>query len=450
MDKTTREQNMALATARAYVSKHAPYVSSVLYNLRPVWTDAIPTMAVSEQLVCLINPEFFLGLDNEKARAACLYHEIMHILRDYHSRVTRVEDPSLYNIAADIPINDDLLRMNRGKTWPLPDIALTSKKFGFQEGLTSEAYYELLNKLPKVKIDLGGAGSGENGAEGGGNIGSDGQPYQLGDVRVENQIFSGGCGTVAGNTPSARAEETANKSFGHSKPQVTRIVKQGIKNLQRHNKANPYQGDIPSCMEHLLEWEDEVPIIPWRDKLKYVLRRASGRIAAGQADFSMRKPSRRSYALGILRPGMIEQKIVPAFLRDTSGSMGEEQLKSATIESCGVMSQLGVDKAWYMDADADVSQAKMVGLKELKTMPVIGGGGTNFIPGIEAMKKVKPRPDIVIYMTDGAGTAPEFPPKEFELVWCIVPSPYQEIPASWGTVIVMSDDKKVLDTLTYK
>ena len=82
-------------------------------------------------------------------------------------------------------------------------------------------------------------------------------------------------------------------------------------------------------------------------------------------------------------------------------------------------------------------------MQELKTLPVHGGGGTNFIPALEAVQKLVPKPDICIYLTDGDGTAPAKPPRGMETVWCIVPTGYARKPAEWGHLIVVSDDTKV-------
>jgi predicted metal-dependent peptidase len=159
----------------------------------------------------------------------------------------------------------------------------------------------------------------------------------------------------------------------------------------------------------------------------------------------MARPSKRSYSRGIIRPGLIDRRVTMAFIEDSSGSMGKEQLKSARVEAAAVMKQLGLDEAWFMDADAAVAAPpRVIRLRDIHSIPVHGGGGTNFIPALQAAQKLKPKPDVVIYLTDGDGVAPKRAPKGIEVVWCVVPSSWGRRPAWWGHLVVVGDDGREL------
>ena len=84
-------------------------------------------------------------------------------------------------------------------------------------------------------------------------------------------------------------------------------------------------------------------------------------------------------------------------------------------------------------------------LSQIATYPVHGRGGTDFRPALRTVKELKPKPDIVFYMTDGDGVAPATPPQNIEVVWCIVPTPYGRRPATWGHLVVVSDDQELME-----
>jgi predicted metal-dependent peptidase len=116
------------------------------------------------------------------------------------------------------------------------------------------------------------------------------------------------------------------------------------------------------------------------------------------------------------------------------------------VEFVAIMKQLGIPEAWFMDADAAVSSPpKKIKVNDLLTMPFHGGGGTDFRPAIDLAIKLKPRPDIIVYSTDGDGAAPKFAPPGVEFIWCIVPTPYGRRPAPWGHLVICADDQELRD-----
>ena len=73
-----------------------------------------------------------------------------------------------------------------------------------------------------------------------------------------------------------------------------------------------------------------------------------------------------------------------------------------------------------------------------------GRGGTSFIPAIAAASKLSPRPDLLIYCTDGDGDAPKCPPQGMSVVWAIIMGVYAraKAPAHWGHTVVVSEDPR--------
>jgi len=461
-----------LAEARSYICKNGPYFSAIVYGLIPVFRPGIHTLGVTKGLVLAIDPVWYVDMTNElpessnkqeqalAMRAAVLVHEVMHVLRGI-SRLEVLPDKELANLAFDIPINDDLADVrdiNGTAIWPLPKWVVYSSTFKLPKNLVGEQYYELLEqKRPQLTKQgyLSGGGSGSSSSDPGsgdsstGNSGADGTPgNSSGNSNKSSsgvrKVGSGRCGGCGGGHFDKEMEDKLDAEFGRTKADVQRIKKEALRDIR--DAASSGCGNMPGGLKELLEASNEKSVVPWRTRLSQVIRRATGRIACGQSDFSLKRPSKRSYTRGIMRPGMIDRRVEIAFVEDSSGSMGHEQLKSARIEAAGVFAQLSIREAWFLDADTDAAMPpQRITISQLHSLPVNGRGGTDFRPAIELVQKLKPKPDVVIYLTDGDGPAPDVPPKGIEVVWCIVPTPYGRKPANWGHLVVVSDNQELLE-----
>lgn len=435
----------ALATVRAYSNKHAPYMSSIIYGLVPFFSPGFGTLAVTDKMVLIIDPEWFVTMPvdfeqgatprqsklNEaysrlRMQAGCIMHECHHIVRGME-RINRMPDKKLANIAFDLPINHDLSKATHEdpntkeqvRTWDLPTWACYPKKFKLPEGLTGEQYYELLQKqevkLPKTP-----------------------------------KIASGSCGGCGGHTDpkQEQAEAEANEAVGRTDADTERIRGNALNDIKKESESGGPPGTLPDSLKALLDNDKKERLVPWRSKLGRVCRRATGRMKAGRQDYSMSRPSKRSMFGNIIRPGLVDRVLTILFIEDSSGSMfadGASPLKHVRTEIASVMQQLGIEQAWFMDADADVaSPPKLIRMRDITSLPVSGGGGTDFGPALYRAEKLKPVPDIVMYLTDGAGYAPKYKPSKLkEVVWCIVPSPHGTKPCNWGHLIVCTDEAEL-------
>ena len=432
----------ALSIARAFIKREAPYYSTIVYGLIPHFVDGLNTLGVTKGMVLMIDPKWYSELGKEtghlvkaglskddatmKLQAGVLVHEANHILREISRLETFLQQgipKLLVNIGFDIPINDDL----RESGWHLPIGAYYSETFGFPKHLTGEQYVELLLKLKndqKQKFDK--------------------LCEKLGDPGVT----SGKCGGCGGND-LGDAEQSADAEIGRPKGDQHRLRKEAIGQI-REAAAGMGRGTLPQSLKELLGRNDKKPVIPWKTRLRRTLRAASGRVQAGRADFSLRRPSKRSYTRGLIRPGLIDKKPEIFCIEDSSGSMGPDQLKSVRAEITGIFTQLGLSDMWFCDIDADVAvKPRRIRLADLKSLPVHGRGGTDFRPGIELAQSLVPKPDILIYLTDGDGVAPKRPPKDIVVVWCIVPTPHGRRPASWGELVLVSDDQELMEPYHY-
>lgn len=401
---------------RAVVRLKAGYVSSILYGLVPHFEEGYGTMGVTPGLVHIIDPMWVMKFD--MFQGAFLYmHEINHIIRDTHGRRGN-RDRLLFNKAADIAINDDLIAAG----WTPPtgeDAPLTSDRYGFPKGLSAEEYYDLLLQLQQQQPK-------ENQGR-----------KKPGGANDTPHLCSGKCGGAAGNPSDL--EEKLDREIGRSSIDKKAIQRQVMDDLRQYVAQG--RGSLPAGLTSLIKIDKKKSKVPWRRKFRTYIQRTSGQIQSGGFDFSLSHPSRCSYARGIPRPGLIQQEPVVLFVEDTSGSMGHPQLKTVRREARAIMLQLGLDRVWWMDADAAVSAPpRQVNVRDLERLPIHGGGGTDFRPALEAGLKLRPRPDIIVYLTDGDGTAPATAPPGVVVIWCIVPSYYNKRPANWGHAVIMRQE----------
>lgn len=436
-----------IARGRAYVKSRAVYVSKTLLALAPVPVYEVETLGVTEGLVLYYNPLFFvhepsfytvdkLGVNNgHEVVGACLYHECWHPLRGIE-RLRALPDPKLANLAGDLCINHDL----RVAGWRLPAWVVYPETFGLKPGLTLEQYYAQLqnNQQAQQMLAEASTGQGQGGRSGKGEGNKKGNEPRIGPC-------SGQCGGVAGNPINADLEKELDAKYGRHPAEREQIKKATQRDINSYIQAHG-RGSATGFSEEKIEFKKEEFGINWRRELRHAFTRATGRVEMGGTSYSYAHPSRRSTLLGIVRPGLVSRQISFTFIRDTSGSMSQHQLNSANNVIVSIMRKLGVHQVWLLDADTEVKrEPTLVTLKDIPHLEAKGRGGTSFIQPLEAVSKLKPKPDICVYLTDGDGTAPEGPPKGLEVIWCIVPTPYGRRPARWGRMVVCSNDQNLRD-----
>lgn len=434
--------------------KRAPYVARALYSLAPVATSEVETMGVTEGLVLYYNPLFLAnepsfhtrsadGIPNgHEVVGACLYHEVWHILRGLH-RMQALPNKELANIAADISINHDL----RVANWRLPEWVCYPESFDVPEGLTMEQNYARLKDNKKAQQFLNsrsvGVGLPRDGS-GSGKGDQKKQPGKGGKPKPRKGPCSGQCGGIAGNSANKALEKDLDAKYGRHGSEREQIRAATQRDINQHIRAHG-RGSTPGFFEEAIEFKKREFPINWRREVALAVQYVSGRVELGGSDFSYARPSKRSILLGVVRPGLIDQLPTFCIVVDSSASMGEVQLNAAKNVIVSVMKKLGVDEVWFFDADTDVKREPMqIRIGDVPHLKAKGRGGTSFILPLERVCKIKPKPDVCVYITDGDGTAPERAPRGLPpLIWCIVPTSYGRKPAGWGKVVVCSNDQKL-------
>jgi hypothetical protein len=140
-ERTADGYSRELQAARVRASYQRAYFAPALFNLIPVRTDLIASMAVDSRWRLYYN-ESWVAAHTVEENAAVLIHEVGHLLRDHEARkkAAAARDERLWNTAADCEINDDLL----AEGLPLPGDPPQPAKYGLQAGESAEVYYHHL------------------------------------------------------------------------------------------------------------------------------------------------------------------------------------------------------------------------------------------------------------------------------------------------------------------
>jgi hypothetical protein len=192
-----------------------------------------------------------------------------------------------------------------------------------------------------------------------------------------------------------------------------------------------------------LRWAETVlpSRVDWRRVLAAEIRSAVG-VVSGMVDYSYRRPSRRSVH-NVIMPTL--QRPVPevAVVLDTSGSMHDGLLARALAEVEGVLKRAGLrnGQVRVLAVDTEVQALKRV--SRASQVELAGGGGTDMGRGISAAAELKPRPQIVIVLTDGFTPWPAQAPRGVKVVVGLLaqgPMAMQHwAPPDWARTVVIDE-----------
>ena len=423
-----------LAAGRLMARSKVPYFRSALLALVPRETPGLGTIGVSKSGVLFWCPDF-IGRQPVEAIAGLFVHEILHLVYKHADRCG-AKDKKLYNVAGDLCINPGVRDMG----FNLPegaDDGQWPKNYGWDEGLTAEEYYELLREKQEQE---GGGGKGECGEDhehGEGCAGGEGDKPKAG---------SGYCGSCAGRPlPDEPTDSTgqAQQGEGRSEQELERVRRAVAEAVQEH--ASKSRGTMPAG---LTRWADELlapPKVPWRALLARAIRQGVG-WAAGATDHRYDAPSRRQAGIGYgagrpILPRLRQPLPLVGVELDSSGSMGYgvgSPLYQAACEVGGIMQALNAEVI-YCACDAEAGQVRKVKTWADAAKVTTGGGGTDMAPGMAALLAHKPKPSVIVCITDGYIGEPPPEPIGVRVIWCLVGGNKSFTPG-YGQVIEADDD----------
>lgn len=392
-----------------------PYLAHALYALVAVEAPEVATMTVDERWRVSVNPGW-LDAASIPDVGRELAHLLWHLLADHAGRA-RDQDVARdtvqhWDLACDMTVHGTLVPDGLAPPGlPAPGA------HGVAPGRSAEEYYATLSRLPTRErdADLRGPGAPLGPRDGCGS-GADGLP--------RSHEHSDG-GHADGDGPLGVPPEGAR--------QLRRLV---AADYVRHARR---RGDRPG---EAWRWAEAVlePRVAWEPVLARAVRRAVG-YAAGRGEYTYTKVSRHR-SPGIVLPG--QRRPVPrvAVVVDTSGSVDDGLLARALGEVDGVLRAVGLGDhdvtVYCVDAAVQVVQS----VRRARDLHPAGGGGTDLRVGLAAAIAARPRPDVVVVLTDGCTPWPAAPPPGSAVVVALlvrvgdVPPPTP----SWATVVECRSD----------
>jgi predicted metal-dependent peptidase len=375
-----------IEAARLALAKKFPYLNAALWAVRVVITEQVPTMAVDAGWRLYANPAFTENLEPREVTGV-LWHELEHLLRKHHSRAkTLGAEPELWNLATDCAINDDAGEAGL----VLPEGVCYPHLFGLENYRSEEYYYQALQ---------------QQGLDGGDGQGNEQQSGQTGAGGKRPKVWM-----TDTHAPAAerKAWELANdhaESPAMSEAEAEIVRGEVAQAILEHARS---RGNVPAGM---LRWAQEIvnPSIPWQKVLAHHLRNGV-RLTVGRTRPTYERVHRRMGVMDarVRLPGSYSLKPRVAVVVDTSSSVSDKMLAHALAEIQGLLRQVG-GQVVVLSVDADVHTAQRV--QRVEQIRLVGGGGTDMRVGIEEAIKQRPRPDVIVVLTDGLTPWPrEKPP----------------------------------------
>ncbi|WP_370414252.1 VWA-like domain-containing protein [Streptomyces fradiae] len=378
-----------LYAARLRAVRARPYLATALFALRVVESRRVPTMAVDRYWRCYASPGFVARTSVDEL-AGVWVHEVAHLIRDHHGRGDRIArregfegrpaDRLRLNIAADCEINDDIY----GDGLDTPEGIVTPALLNVPKDELMEDYVRRirLESLPGGLHLWLDCGSGADGLEREWDLGPDG----------------------------------ADGLSEQEQDAVRFKVAQGL--------AGP-PGEAPAGWRR---WAEEAfqPPQPWRELLGSAIRAAVGGAGAGD-DHSYGRPSRRSVALpGTILPSLRRQPPRVSVVIDTSGSVSDAELGAALLEVAAISRAVGGRRDLVRVVSCDAAARVADPLCAAEGITLIGGGGTDLRSGFTTALRRRPRPDVVVVLTDGQTPWPATAPPCRTVVG-LFPRPYYRL-----------------------
>jgi predicted metal-dependent peptidase len=390
----------ALQAARVRAAHLRSYFAPALFNLVPVETDLIGSMAVDAHWRLYYNPGW-LSAHTVEENASLLVHEVSHLLRDHEARkkAVAIRDHRRWNTAGDCEINDDL----QTEGLPLPGDPPLPARFGLESGKSAEAYYNQLAASPRA--------SGH-------------------DTTSRSQHPQQDCGSGA-HGERRSWEVPADDGSEGGIPGVDRLKAELVRReVARHiDQKSPYSTDVSHAWRR---WARETlaPKVDYMATIRHVVRRALRDSTLGRYDRTYRRPHRRQACYGdLLMPGFFQPRPRPGFLIDTSSSMEDSQLARAVTELAGLTRQLGYG-ADVVVACCDTAVHHVQKVFSMTAVELYGGGGTDLGAGIRAFAERPIDPiDLLVIVSDCRTPWPENAPRFPVIVIRVGDGP----PPPWGS-----------------
>ncbi|MFN0091955.1 MAG: DUF2201 family putative metallopeptidase [Acidimicrobiales bacterium] len=420
-----------LAAARLAAANRYPYLASALFATPIIDSPGIGTVAIDESWRLYVDPAVVAALSVDQL-AGMLVHHASHLLRDHSERAKAAgvdqANAGHWLDAADAEINDDA---DRG-SFELPeDHAKTPEDLGCERGRLAEEYFHHTQEAEQQSRD---GDEGDDAREGG--AGGEGESGEAGGHEHDHEPGDQNCGSGADGQPREwDAEGGADKPKGIERHSQDLLRRQTAEEIRNHARS---VGDVPAG---LLRWAEQLlrPQVDWRRALAAELRQGVAN-AAGKVDYTYQRPSRRAGAApDVVLPALRRPVPDVAVVCDTSASMDDDLLGRVLGEVEGILRTVGVKGQSVRVIACDTKAQAAQRVTSARQVQLLGGGGTDMGAGIDAAMQLKPRPAVVVVLTDGYTPWPGAGPKHARVIVGLL-DPSAPAPPGWARTVVVDEE----------
>lgn len=407
--KLTAQQDYDLKVTNIKFMETCPFYAYMYHAIGElVPTNEFPTAATDGRHI-FINPDYVFA-HKPSERVFIFAHEMDHLIKHHAQRFQTYSerktlrghpwDQDWANRCADWVINAGLVDAGIGSCNPdwLYDPAIKADE------LWEDVYERTYNNRPKPPT--GGGSAGTYGGSGGGVRGQKGEVAGAGGDHVKAN--GGGFDVVLAppKDPITGSEDLPDEG-------------EFLEAIARAASAAKSMGLMPA---HLQRFVDELlaPQVDWKDHIRMLV---TGKI--GQRHETWSRPNRRRLVTQPLviipgKKGYGADRVVVGV--DTSGSIGDEELRVFFSEVGGVLKDCRPREIIVIGCDASVKEqdvhvvSNLDELDQTRLKGLGGGGGTNFCPVFDYVAEHDLRPEALIYLTDMMGSFPTEKPA-YDVIW---------------------------------
>ncbi len=402
--KIDHEARERLVTARIGLLLRHSFFGNLATRLTLINADEWCSTAATDGLKFYYNSRFIMMLKPKEVEFL-VAHEVLHVVYDHMGR-RGTRDPQIWNIADDYAVNADLKRHKVGQfitTVP----CLYEQKYDGKPA--EEIYDDLMKNVQKIDIN------------------------SLIDQMLDDHLDGD---EQDGDGDGDGDQEGKGKGRPKMTPEERERARQEIKQAIINAAQSAEAGSLPKGVERMIRDVTD-PIMPWRELIQTNLT------SAIRTDFSWMRPSRRSWHMDAIMPGMTPGEEIDVVVAiDMSGSISNKQAQQFLGEIAGMMEAFDGFKVHVFCFDTEIYNPADFTSENMDTIDgyePAGGGGTDFDAIFEYLKREGNVPKRLICFTDGYPCGSWGDPDYCDTTWIIHGDPDPNPP--FGQFAIYDDHK---------
>lgn len=393
-----------LITARVGLLLNHSFFGNLATRLKMINADEWCGTAATDGLNFYYNSRFIMKLKTKEVEFL-VGHEVLHVVYDHLGR-RGSRDPQLFNIANDYAVNADLKKHKVGEFITTVPCLYEPKYLNW----ASEAIYDDLMKDAKI-INI----------------------QDLLDQMIDDHLDGEGDDNQDGDGEG--------KGKGKGRPQLTEAEREAMRQEIKQAIINAAQsadaGSIPAGVQRMIKDLTD-PVMPWRELIQTNLT------SAIKSDYSWMRPSRRSWHMDAVMPGMTPgEEIDVTVMVDMSGSISNKQGMQFISEVAGMMESFDGYRIRIACFDTQVynmQEYTSENMENIAEYQLAGGGGTDFDCFFNYLKENAFEPNRLIVFTDGYPCGSWGDPDYCDTTWIIHGDPNPNPP--FGTFAIYDDHRQ--------